>query len=542
MTHGRTRTSAAAVAGAVAAVFGAGLGELSAALIAPASSPFAVVGGMLIDIAPRWAKDAMIALFDTGDKVALLTLIALVLVGVFIVAGMGESRRAPTGQIVAGLVGAVAAVLALTRSDAGLWAWAPSAIAGVTAVIAMRLLVRLATAPWVAPAPTAPPPALSRAVSQSSPPPTPLPPGVDDEGTREAGLNRRRFLVWTSAAGAIGVFGAVVGTLTRAGSQVLTTVRDAVRLPSAATAAADIPAGAVLDVPGISPLVTPNADFYRIDTALTVPQIDPAEWELRIHGLVDREVRIGWEELLALPLEESYTTLLCVSNPTGGPLAGNALWLGYPVRLLLERAGVHPAADMVLSRSIDGFTASTPLEALTDERNAIFAVGMNGEPLPAEHGFPVRMVVPGLYGYVSATKWVVELEVTRFEDAIAYWTARGWAPHGPIKLGSRIDVPRPGDELPSGEVVIAGVAWQPHTAITGVEVRIDEGPWMPADLAPAISEDTWVQWSYRWDAPSGEHLIRCRAINADGEVQTERTAAPAPNGATGHHRVTVYID
>lgn len=290
------------------------------------------------------------------------------------------------------------------------------------------------------------------------------------------------------------------------------------------------------------PVVTPNTSFYRIDTALVVPEIDPSTWSLRIHGLVENEVEIGWDELLALPLEESWTTLTCVSNPVGGDLVGNAKWLGYPIRLLLERARPTSDADMVLSRSIDGFTASTPLEVLQeDTRNAILAVGMNDEPLPAEHGFPVRMVVPGLYGYVSATKWVTELEVTRFDKATAYWTTRGWSAKGPIKLQSRIDLPRRGQGLSAGDTTIAGVAWQQHVGIAKVEVQVDGGAWREATLASAISDDTWVQWSIPWKAERGSHAIRCRATNALGERQTETDGWPAPDGATGWQQLNVDV-
>jgi DMSO/TMAO reductase YedYZ molybdopterin-dependent catalytic subunit len=282
--------------------------------------------------------------------------------------------------------------------------------------------------------------------------------------------------------------------------------------------------------------VTPNREFYRIDTALQIPRIDPATWTLRITGMVENEIELGWEELIALPLRESDTTLTCVSNVVGGELIGNARWLGYPIRDILNRAVPTADADMVLSRSIDGFTAGTPLEVLLEEdRDAILAIGMNGEPLPPEHGFPVRMVVPGLYGYVSATKWVVELEVTRFDSASAYWTDRGWGEKGPIKLQSRIDVARGG----VGGMTVAGVAWHQHTGIAGVEVRVDGGAWKPAELATAISEDTWVQWRYEFAHDAGDHEIQVRAIGADGEVQTERIADVVPDGATGYHTVTV---
>ncbi|WP_396657279.1 molybdopterin-dependent oxidoreductase [Microbacterium sp.] len=505
---------AAATAGAASVALGAGAGELAAGVLAPAASPFAVVGAALIDLAPTWAKDTAIALFGTADKVALLGGILLVAIALGAVAGLLDARWPPWGRVLVLVLAAAGVVAALTRSDAGALSWVPSAVAGVGAALALWALGRPLRA-------------------RESPPPSP-----GDAGA----IDRRRFFAWAGGAAAIGVLAAIGGTALRAGTQVSAAVRRALRLPAPAVTAAPIPAGAELGVLGLAPVVTPAEHFYRIDTALIVPDIDPADWSLRIHGLVDREVVITWDELLALPLEESWTTLVCVSNPVGGDLIGNAKWLGHPIRHLLERAGPRPSADMVLSRSHDGFTASTPLEVLTDpQRGALLAVGMNDAPLPPEHGFPVRMVVPGLYGYVSATKWVTELQVTRFDRATAYWTERGWSAQGPVKLQSRIDVPRRGQGLSPGEVVIAGVAWEPHVGISKVEVQVDGGPWREAELAVAISDDTWVQWSIPWTAERGDHAIRCRATNARGERQTEVDSWPAPDGATGWQQLNITV-
>ena len=347
----------------------------------------------------------------------------------------------------------------------------------------------------------------------------------------ERGLDRRRFLGWAGGAAVVGALAAAGGYALQAGSRAVSAIRDSITLPTPTTTAT-VPPSAELGIDGLAPVVTPNAQFYRIDTALAVPAVDPSTWSLRIHGLVDQEVTLTWDELLALPLEESITTLACVSNEVGGGLIGNAVWLGYPIRELLARAAPTADADMVLSRSVDGFTASTPLAVLEDDRNAILAVGMNGDPLPPEHGFPVRMVVPGLYGYVSATKWVVDLEVTRFDAASAYWTDRGWSERGPIKISSRIDVPRSGQSLSAGPITVAGVAWNQHVGIEAVDVQVDDGPWLPATLATAISIDTWVQWRYDWDAPSGTHTLRVRATGADGEVQTSEVQGVVPDGAT----------
>jgi DMSO/TMAO reductase YedYZ molybdopterin-dependent catalytic subunit len=365
-------------------------------------------------------------------------------------------------------------------------------------------------------------------------------PAPSPDTAPEPAVDRRRFLTWAGGAAVIGGLAAFGGYALQAGSRAVTAIRETISLPKP-TATATVPPSAELDIEGLSPVVTPNAQFYRIDTALAVPAVDPSTWSLRIHGMVDQEVTLTWDELLALPLEESVTTLTCVSNEVGGGLIGNAVWIGYPVRELLARAAPTADADMVLSRSVDGFTASTPLAVLEDDRNAILAVGMNGDPLPPEHGFPVRMVVPGLYGYVSATKWVVDLEVTRFDQAAAYWTDRGWSERGPIKISSRIDVPRSGQTLSEGPITVAGVAWHQHVGIESVDVQVDDGPWQPATLATAISIDTWVQWRFDWDAASGTHTLRVRATGADGEVQTSDVQGPVPNGSTGLDERTVDV-
>jgi DMSO/TMAO reductase YedYZ molybdopterin-dependent catalytic subunit len=301
------------------------------------------------------------------------------------------------------------------------------------------------------------------------------------------------------------------------------------------------PAGASAGIEGVARWRTPNETFYRIDTALAVPHVLPAEWRLRIHGMVDREIEIGYDELVARGLVEAWLTLCCVSNEVGGSLIGNAHWTGVPVARLLREAGVEPGADAVLQTSADGWTCGTPLEALTDGRNALLAVGMNGEPLPVEHGFPVRMVVPGLYGFVSATKWVVDLEVSRFEDFSAYWTERGWSETGPVKTQSRIDVPRPGASLSAGQVAVGGIAWAQHTGISRVEVRVDDGPWGQARLAAVPNLDTWRQWAYLWDATPGDHSLSVRATDSGGYTQTGEEQGVVPDGATGWHTIGVSV-
>lgn len=504
------------VAGLAAGVAAAGASELTAALLVPTGSPFTVIGAAAIDLAPTWAKDAAIALFGTADKIALLVGIGLVVAALAGLAGVLESRRPPLGRVVFAVAAVLGIAAAVTRSDAGLLSPLPSAVAGVVgSIVLVRLLRKRPEQPG------------EHAASTTS---------------TSAGLSRRGFLGWSAGTAAAGALATLGANALQAANRAATTVREALSLPGAASPAAPVPAGAELGIDGLAPVITPNELFYRIDTALRVPQIDTADWTLRIHGLVDEPFELTWDELVSLPLEESYTTLMCVSNEVGGGLIGNAKWLGYPIRELLARAKPQAGADMVLSKSIDGWTASSPLGVLQDaERNSVLAIGMNDEPLPTEHGYPARLVVPGLYGYVSATKWVTELEVTRFADQTAYWTDRGWSAEGPVKISSRIDVPSNGRTVEAGLVTIAGVAWDQHTGIAAVHVQIDGGSWQQAELATAISVDTWVQWRLDWQATAGDHVIRVRATSADGEVQTEDIQGVIPDGATGLHQIVVRV-
>ncbi len=341
------------------------------------------------------------------------------------------------------------------------------------------------------------------------------------------------------AAGAL-----VAGTLGRvltARRTSVTSSRAAVHLPEPVSAQPSVP-GSDLGIRGLGPFLTPNRDFYRIDTSLIVPQVPAEHWRLRVHGMVDRPIELTFAQLLARDLVERDITLTCVSNEVGGYLAGNARWLGAPLADLLTEAGVHPDADMLLSRSHDGFTIGTPTAVVMDGRDALLAVGMNGEPLPAEHGFPVRMVVPGLYGYVSATKWVVDLELTRFDAQSPYWVLRGWVPKAPILTMSRIDVPSPFAEVPAGRVAVAGVAWAQHRGIDKVEVRVDGGRWATARLASVPSTDTWRQWVWEWEAKApGDHVLEVRATDSTGAVQPERRTDPFPRGATGWSSTQVSV-
>lgn len=486
--------------------------EVVAVFVSSSSSPFFAVGQLAIDLAPAWLKESMIALFGTGDKIALFVILAVVVIAFAALAGVLERRRPPLGVAILILFSAIAVIAVQTRPEASaLWAF-PTVLGMIAGVLVLRSGIRRLGA-W-----------------------------LDVPEAARSGMQRRQFLTFAGVTGATALIVAIGARAMNASTAAVTAIRQAIALPAPTTAAPAIDPATSLDVEGISALITPNEQFYRIDVALQVPQINPDDWQLKITGLVDNEVTIGYAELLALPLVEHVTTIACVSNEVGGGLIGNATWLGYPIRELLARAGIQSGADMVLSSGPDGFSAGTPIETLTDpNRQALLAVGMNGEPLPTEHGFPARMIVPGLFGYVSATKWVTEMKVTRFADAEGYWTPRGWDALGPVVTESRIDVPLSGQTVASGTVAIAGVAWAPHTGIAGVEVRVDDGAWQQATLAPGISDDTWVQWVLRWPASAGAHTIAVRATDKSGYTQTDRQAPPAPSGATGWDTIRVTV-
>lgn len=389
-------------------------------------------------------------------------------------------------------------------------------------------------------------PAKGTAVAPASPAARSTAPAAEKEptvstGGSTAGAQRRQVLRGIAITGGLALLSGVGGRLIGAQRRDVSGERAAIQLPEPSGPTVSLAPDADLKLPGLTPYLTSNSDFYRIDTALIVPQVSVDDWSLRIHGMVDHEIQLSWGDLAKRTPVETLVTLACVSNPVGGDLIGNASWRGYRLDELLAEAGPHPDADMVLSHSIDGFTAGSPLAVLTDGRDALLAVGMNGEPLPVAHGYPARLVVPGLYGYVSATKWVTELEITRFDRATAYWTRRGWSAYGPIKTGTRIDTPRARAKLQPGSTAIAGVAWAQHRGIRAVEVQIDNGPWQPARLSTEQSIDTWRQWVYDWNATPGPHTIRARATDGTGETQTEARAPVVPDGATGYPSTTVTV-
>jgi DMSO/TMAO reductase YedYZ molybdopterin-dependent catalytic subunit len=505
------KRSWSALVGIVGGALTLGVATLLAGLMATTGlasgtpSPVIAVGGAFVDRTPPWLKNFAVSTFGTHDKLALFVGMALVLTAVCAVIGLVGARRNTAGLVAFVVVGALGALAVATRPHAGSFDILPTVIGTAVGLWGLSTL-------W----------------SKGA-----------DVG-RGTAVDRRRFLVagaGIAAAAAAAAFGQALGR----GAAQAAQSRSAVTLPKA-SAPVVVPASAKLDVKGITPYIMDNADFYRIDTALVVPQLDTAGWSLKVHGLVDNEVTINWATLLTKPMQDAIVTLMCVSNEVGGDLTGNAVWTGWPVRELLKMAGPKPGADMVLSTSSDGWTAGTPLSVLTDDRNALLAIAMNGQPLPLEHGFPVRMVVPGLYGYVSATKWVTDLKVTRYADDEAYWIPRGWSARGPVKTESRIDVPRSGDRVSAGKVAVAGIAWAQHRGIKAVEVRVDNGPWQPARLADEPTIDSWRQWVLSWDAVKGSHTITVRATDAEGSVQTQTEAPPAPDGATGWHTITVSVN
>ncbi|KQX05183.1 MULTISPECIES: molybdopterin-dependent oxidoreductase [unclassified Leifsonia] len=537
-----------ALAGLVSAAAFLASAELVALVFAREGSPILAVGSFVIDIVPRWAKEFAIETFGANDKLFLLLGLAVGVAVAAAVAGVLQFLRPPLGVIALGIAGVLSTAAIVTRAGATALAWLPPVVGTIVGSLLLWLLVtklrswrddvvasrRDAVTSTDAAAGSESAAASGTASGTASANPA--------AAAAKGPLDRRSFfrLLGITAAGAaiVGVGARVVNVTT--GS--IDAVRKALKLP-AAQEAVTIPDGADLDIPGISPLFTSNKDFYRVDTALTVPSIDPDSWRLTIDGMVGEKIELSFDDLVGMGLNEYSITLTCVSNEVGGDLLGTAKWLGIPVRDVLKKAAPKSGADMVLSRSIDGFTASTPLASLTDPKlDAILAVGMNGEPLPLEHGFPVRMVVPGLYGYVSATKWLTELKVTTFAKDEAYWTPRGYSAKAPIKFSSRIDTPRLDKAIDAGPVKVAGVAWAQTVGIKQVDVKIDDADWQKATLSVPVNVDTWVQWYVDWEATPGTHYVTVRATDKNGKQQVEERAPIAPDGSSGLQKTLIRVN
>ena len=527
--------AAGALAGVLAAAVALGVAELAAAIIGPNSAPVIAVGETAINLTPIPVKDFAITHFGSHDKQALVAGILVMLAGFAALIGAAAVRRIGYGLAGLAVFAGLGVTAALRLPGAGLLDLVPT-LTGVT--VAAATLVTLARS--IRPRDSGPALVTDGVIGSSGTGPALTTDGMIAGPWNRAAPGRRRFLAGAAGAAALGaVAGGLGDVLLRRFS--VASSRAQVRLPAAAVPAPGVPAGTDLRIPGLTPFFTSNASFYRVDTDLVLPQVPPETWTLRIDGMVDREIELSFAELLRMPLTETDITLVCVSNQVGGSYAGNARWLGASLPALLRRAGVRAGADQVLSAAADGMTISTPLTAIMDGRDALLAVGMNGQPLPVAHGFPARMVVPGLYGYTSATKWVTRLTVTTFAAQRAYWTQRGYAALAPIHTESRIDVPKPLAQVAAGQVTVAGVAWAPATGIAAVQVSADDGPWHPARLAAADGIDTWRQWVWTWDAAPGLHTLRVRATDKAGVTQPSRRAQVFPSGATGWDSVVVTV-
>ncbi|MEO5852581.1 MAG: molybdopterin-dependent oxidoreductase [Nocardioides sp.] len=506
------RKIVSAALGVLATIVGMATGHLVASLLNPAASPVLAVGSTVIDLTPTPVKEWAVAQFGTADKPIL---VGSVLLGTLVLAGVAgilARRRFEVGAGLLIVLVALAGAAALSRPTATVVDALPALAAAVVGVGALAWLLRSR-------------PAAGRGAHSGDRAP-------GDKGSASS-ASRRTVLVLGAAAAVMGVAGQWITT-------VRTRISDVV-IPDPAQKAASFPQGLEAEYDGITPLRTANADFYRVDTRLTVPTVGVDDWTLTIDGDVDKELSFTFDELAAMSLVERDITLTCVSNEVGGQYVGGARWTGVLLTDLLAMAGVGSKADQILSTDVDGMTISTPLEVATDGRDTMVAIAMNGEPLPREHGFPARLVTPGIYGFVGATKWLTKLTLTTYAEQSAYWTDRDWATDAPIKISSRVDTPKPLSTIDAGKTVIGGVAWAQTRGIAKVEVRIDGGDWQEAKLGPEVSVDYWRQWYLPWDATSGRHDLAVRATDQDGEVQTAERASPFPEGSSGVQEVAVLV-
>ncbi|GAA4809754.1 molybdopterin-dependent oxidoreductase [Nocardioides caeni] len=500
-----------ALAGVLAGLAGLAVSYAVASLLNVRESPVVAVAEGVTGLTPGSVVKWAIETFDRDDKKVLVIGMLLILFVLFAVLGQLARRRWWAAMLGYAALAGVAGVAVASKPNPGIIEFAPVVVGLLGWVVAMAVL-----AEWLR---------RWELVAESEDP------------AAEPMHTRRHFFIVAGITTGVAAFGGLIGRVAGSSRRNVEAARRLLRIEG--VTAPEVPPGAALGVEGVGPWQTPNSDFYLIDTAYIKPTIEPVDWELRIHGMVDRELRLSYNDLVSREITEDWITLNCVSNNVGGDLIGNAWWSGYRLAAILAEAGPHPDADAVLQTSQDGWTCGTPLGALMDDRNAMLAVAMNGEPLPIEHGFPVRTIVPGLYGYVSATKWVVDLEVTRFDEITAFWTDKGWSELGPVKIASKIEVPGSGDDVPAGEVLCAGYAWFQHTGIGAVEVQVDGGPWQQAEIATTPNVDTWVQWQVMLDLDEGDHQLRVRAVGEDGSTQTGVVADVLPDGATGWHTVDI---
>ncbi|QWC83923.1 molybdopterin-dependent oxidoreductase [Nocardioidaceae bacterium] len=512
------------VAGALAGVLGLFVATWATSALTARASPVEAMAELAIELTPGQAAVAAVEATGSLDKPLLIGGIVLVAVGACAYAGLLRRRSGGLSSGLLAALGVLAGIAVVARDGASLTALAPVALGLMTWLFALTVLTN--------------PLARAEAARRG---------GAGGAGGAGGGRRRlvahdggRRSFLARAGLAVLAATGLGIGSTSAAQDRrQVDRVRRSLTRTLRATAdvtRGTVPAGAELPLEGLGPWRVPNQDFYRIDTAIVLPEVRIEDWSLRIHGMVDREVTLSFDDLTSGRFGdafEDWVTIACVSNPVGGELIGNAWWSGVRIAPILAELGVSADADAVLQTSVDGWNCATPLEALTDDRSALLAYAMNGEPLPVEHGFPVRMIVPGLYGYVSATKWITDIEVTRFDAVEAFWTERGWDERGPIKTMSRIDVPRSGAEVSAGEVGLGGVAWAQGTGIERVEYQLDGGPWREAELGAVPGVDTWVQWSARESVEPGEHDVRVRATDSSGYTQTRVMKDNFPDGATG---------
>jgi DMSO/TMAO reductase YedYZ molybdopterin-dependent catalytic subunit len=576
-----------ALVGIVTTLVALGAAQLVAAVLSsPIGAPVSAVGELSINHTPAAVKNFAIREFGSSDKTVLVWGIRAVLIIFAVVIGILAIRRLWQGMVGLAVFAAIGVYAALSQPTSKGTDALPSLIGAAVGAFALRYFASRAArliadgrfgsgtrqlgsaqpgpaqprqvqpgpgADWVPPPATPPGPPQPGAgqpgagqPGAAKPLPGPVWRQIEPSGTKAGDLvpDRRRFLYGSAAAAAVSLI-AYAGGSWLAESRDVNAIQHALKLPAPAKPAPPLPPGTDLHIPGLSSFITPNSTFYRVDTALVLPEIAPASWQLRIHGMVRKELVLSFEDLIKRPLMEDYITLCCVSNPVAGPYIGNAKWLGASLRSLLQEAGIKAGASQLLATSSDGFTSGSPVQlAMESGRDSMLAVAMNDAALPVEHGFPVRQVIPGLYGYVSACKWIVDIEVTTYESAQAYWVPRGWSAQAPIKTESRIDVPTGANPIKAGtRVAIAGVAWAQHKGIEAVEVRIGNGPWQQATLAAVPDLDCWRQWVYEWDASvgPGSYLIEARATDKTGYTQTALQEPPEPNGASGYPSVQVSV-
>ncbi|WP_229379545.1 molybdopterin-dependent oxidoreductase [Streptomyces sp. VRA16 Mangrove soil] len=546
------RLALGALSGLLAGYAALTVAELVSAAVRPESGPIVAVGGAAIDRTPSGVKDWAIRQFGTNDKLVLQLGILAVLTLLALVLGIVATRWRLIGSLGVLAFGVVGALSAVSRPDStSLQDALPSMVGALAgAGLLYWLIGRLGTPrhrTMSTDSPGAGPGRTARTGTDGAHDPSVSSPVSPRAAS--AGWDRRGFVLAATAAAATSTGAGLIGrALNGSEGQNAVASRKSVVLPAPSSPAAPVPKGAALRIAGISPFMTPSDDFYRVDTALVVPKVDATSWRLRIHGKgVARERTISFDDVLKMPLIERDITLTCVSNEVGGPYVGNARWIGVRLADLLQECGVTAPskggpADQLVARSVDGMTIGSPVEDVMDGRDALLAVGMNGRPLPFEHGFPARMVVPGLYGYVSACKWIEDIELTTFDAYDSYWVKRDWAQRAPIKTQSRIDTPKPFGRPKAGTVMVAGVAWAQHRGIEKVELRVDDGAWHEARLAAQDTRDTWRQWSYAWDATKGNHTLTVRATDSTGEPQTEKRTPTIPDGASGWHSVVVTVE